>query len=242
MTYVQPLTLLCLVILAIGLIQQRRTKRSLLPTVGLFTLFVLTWPPIDWLMSLPLEARYPVQPFPSGTVQAIVVLSSSVDPPRHERPYPVPDKDGYRRCEHAAWLYKHWLSVPVLASGGSQSVGTQPLSTTMRELLNRAGVPDSEILTEDRSRSTHENAVYSAEILRKRGITNIALVVEAFAMPRAAAAFRHEGMNVVPAPSSFRDLGPVRDELIPSWKAVERNEGTLHEVLGLAWYQLRGWI
>lgn len=241
MTYTQPLTLLCLIIISIGLIRQRRSKHSALPAAGVITLFLLTWPPIAWLISLPLESKYSVQPFPSGDVQAIVVLSSSVDPPRYERPYPIPDRDGYRRCEHAAWLYKHWQSVPVLASGGSMGAGRQPLSVMMRELLVRAGVPDYKIITEDRSRSTHENAVYSAEILRKRGITSIALVVEAFAMPRAAAAFGHEGMNVVPAPSSFRHFDPVRDEWIPSWKAMERNEGTLHEMLGLVWYRVRGW-
>ena len=242
MTYTQPLTILCLIIISTGLIRQRRSKRSLLPAAGVIALFLLTWPPIDWLISLPLESNYPVQPFPSGDVQAIVVLASSVDPPRYERPYSIPDKHSYRRCEHAAWLYKHWQSVPVLASGGSQSSRHKPVSATMRELLKRAGVPDFDILTEDRSRSTHENAVFSSEILRKRGITTIALVVEAFAMPRAAAAFRHEGMNVVPAPSSFRHFDPARDELIPNWKALERNEETLHEVLGLVWYRLRGWI
>src|SRR5688572_23737732 len=98
MTYTQPLTLLCLIILSIGLIRRRKSTRSLLPAAGVITLFLLTWPPIDWLLSRPLESQYPVQPFPSGGVQAIVVLSSSVDPPRYERPYPIPDKDGYRRC------------------------------------------------------------------------------------------------------------------------------------------------
>jgi uncharacterized SAM-binding protein YcdF (DUF218 family) len=165
-----------------------------------------------------------------------------VEPANKYRPYSLPDKETYGRCERAAWLYKHWQSVPVLASGGSQNPIEQPLSTTMRGLLIRAGVPDTQILTEDNSRSTHENAAYSAGILRKRGITKIALVVEAFAMPRAAAAFRREGLNVVPAPCTFRDFGPLRDELIPTWRALERNEGTLHEVLGLAWYRFRGWI
>ena len=242
MTYLQPLTLLCLIVISIGLIGLRRSKRLLLPSICVLWLFLLTWPPIDWLLSRPLESGYAVEPFPSGTVQAIVVLSSSVDPANKYRPYSLPDKETYGRCERAAWLYKHWQSVPLLASGGSQNPLEPPLSASMRELLIRAGVPDSQILTEDSSRSTHENAVYSADILRKRGTTKIALVVEAFAMPRAAAAFRREGLDVTPAPCTFRDFGPLRDELIPSWKALERNEGTLHEVLGLAWYRLRGWI
>src|SRR4051794_37197767 len=242
MTYLQPLTLLCLIVISMGLIGLPRSKRLILSATGVLGLFLLTWPPIDWLLSRPLESGYAVEPFPSGPVQAIVVLSSSVEPANKYRPYSLPDKETYGRCERAAWLYKHWQSVPVLASGGSQNPIEQPLSTAMRELLIRAGVPDTQILTEDNSRSTHENAAYSAGILRKRGITKIALVVEAFAMPRAAAAFRREGLNVVPAPCTFRDFGPLRDELIPTWRALERNEGTLHEVVGLAWYRFRGWI
>jgi uncharacterized SAM-binding protein YcdF (DUF218 family) len=112
----------------------------------------------------------------------------------------------------------------------------------MRELLRRAGVPENMIWTEERSRSTHENAMYGTAILRQHGVEHIALVVEAQSMPRAAACFRKEGLNVTPAPSDFRTWGPLRDELVPNWKALRRNEITLHEVLGLAWYRLRGWI
>lgn len=238
MTYIQPLTFIFVVMILIGLIGLRRCKGVLLPTVAAVALLLLSWPPVDWLLSRPLEASYPIQPFPSKPAQVIVVLSSSVDAPRSERPYALVDKDTFSRCEFAAWLHRNWKSLPVLACGG----GRPPVSAAMRELLQRAGVPDSMILTEERSRSTHENAVYGTEILRKHGFTVIALVVEAYAMPRAEACFRRQGMDVAPAPSSFRTLGHVTDELLPTWKAIGRNEGTLHEVLGLAWYKLRGRI
>jgi uncharacterized SAM-binding protein YcdF (DUF218 family) len=39
-----------------------------------------------------------------------------------------------------------------------------------------SGVPAGMIWTEDRSKSTYENALFSAEILRAKGITRIALV------------------------------------------------------------------
>ena len=99
------------------------------------------------------------------------------------------------------------------------------------------------IWTEERSRNTHENAVYGAEILRKHGIGRIALVVDAQSMPRAAACFRKQGIEVVPAPCEFRVFGqPLSDEFFPRWDAIRRNERTLHEALGFGWYWLRGWI
>src|SRR5581483_6389830 len=120
--------------------------------------------------------------------------------------------------------------------------GTGLAGRTMRELLRRAGVAENMIWTEEGSRSTHENAVFGAEILRKHGIQRIVLVVDAQSMPRAEACFRKEGMIVSPAPSEFRTFGPWSEELIPNWKALRTNEITLHEVMGLAWYRLKGWI
>ncbi len=98
------------------------------------------------------------------------------------------------------------------------------------------------IWTEERSRSTHENAVYAAEILRKNGIRTVALVVDAQSMRRAEACFRKQNINVVPAPSSFRLLGSLREELIPDPIAVAHNEVTMHEALAWCWYRFRGWI
>lgn len=98
------------------------------------------------------------------------------------------------------------------------------------------------IWIEDRSGSTHENAMFSAQVLRRRGVCRIVLVVEARSMLRASACFRREGVEVVAAPSRFRYLSATVEDWIPGWKAVQGNEITLHETVGLLWYRLRGWI
>ena len=211
MTYVQPLLAVFLVIGFIGLLRIRRSVpgwRWL--TVCIVGTLLISWPPLDWVLSRPLEARYPIRPFPAQPTQAIVVLSAGVKPPVYERPYALMDGDTFGRVGYAAWLYKNWRPVPVLASGGLPARGgTVPFSDAMRDFLQKAGVPANMIWTEDRSRSTYENALYSAEILRKHGISKIALAVEAQSMPRAAACFRKLGFQVVPAPSDFRELGPI---------------------------------
>jgi uncharacterized SAM-binding protein YcdF (DUF218 family) len=242
MTYIQPLLLFFLAIASIGLARMRRGKRSGLAILGVLGLLLLSWHPVDWLLSRPLEARYPIRAFPPVPAQAIVVLSSAASPAMRERPYPLPDKETFQRCEFAAWLHTHWQPLPVLACGGPEVRAKQAVSATMRQLLQRAGVPDAMIWTEDRSHSTHENAVFGAEVLRQHGIHTIALVVEAQAMPRAEACFRKEGMIVIPAPCEFIEFESPMEEFIPSWIAIKRNENTLHEVLGLAWYWLHRWI
>jgi uncharacterized SAM-binding protein YcdF (DUF218 family) len=170
-------------------------------------------------------------------LDAIVVLASAVSPSQFERPYPLPDPETFGRCKHAAWIFRN-TPLPVLASGGARP----PFAADMRELLLKEGVPPEMIWLEDRSQTTHENAVFSARILRQHRVRRIVLVVDAASMPRAAACFRHEGIEVVAAPSKFRDLSRKLEDWIPGWKAIRGNELTLHEVLGLLWYRLRGWI
>ena len=242
MTYVQPLLLTFLLIAALGLFRLRKGGRILLPALGLVGLFLLSWPPAAWLFSRPLEAWYPERPFfAPPSAQAIVLIASAVIPPQYGIPYAVPDKQTFGRSEYAAWLYSHGQALPVLACGGPGAKGEQPASVTMRRLIQQAGIPDSMIWTEERSRSTHENAAFAAEILRRHGIGKIVLVTDAEDMRRAELCFQKEGLVVIPAPSSFH-AAPKTDELMPSWKAVDWNERTLHETLGLAWYWIRGWI
>lgn len=241
MTYTQPMLLVFLAICFVGLIRHRHCRRSPLLVTGITGILLLSWPPVDWLLSRPFDARYPAQPLPSTPVQAIVVLSSTVRLPAVTRPYPLPDIETFERCEYAAWLYHHWQAVPVLTCGGSHD-GRQYVSGTMRELLQRAGVPSSMIWTEDYSESTHESAVYGARILHQHKVSTIALVVETQSMWRAEACFRKSGIKVAPTPCRYRRFGHPAEELMPSWKAVYRNEITLHETLGMGWYWLHGWI
>lgn len=241
MTYTQPLLLIFIAVSLAGLLVVRFPKGKYVALAGVLSLLLISWPPVDWLLSRPLEARYPIRPFKAPPdLQAIVVLGSAVEPPQYERPYPVADYDTFRRCEHAAWISRNWGPLPVLACQGRQR--SVAAANTMGDLLRRAGVGENMIWMEERSQSTHENAVYGAEILREHGVKRIALVVDGQSMPRAAASFRKEGIDVTPAPSELRTWGPLSEELLPSWRAIRRNEITLHEELGLAWYRVRGWI
>jgi len=240
MTYTQPLLPLCIVLVLAGLVYYRSRYGKWLAWGGLATLLLLSWALADWLFALPLVVRYPTRPLqlPPG-VEAIVVLGSSVEPAHFERPYPLPDKLTFDRCAHAAWIYHRWGPIPVLACE-RQSFPPGPF--VMHDLLRQNGIPENMIWVEGRSRSTHENAVFAAAILRERHLSRIVLVVDAPSMLRAAACFRKEGLSVTEAPCDLRTLGPWGDELIPNWHAIRRNELTLHESLGLVWYWLRGWV
>jgi len=241
-TYIEPLTTLMLALLWIGVYRIPRSRPKRWLALSLLVLSLLAWPPCEYVLSRPLESAYRLEPFrPPDGLDAIVVLSSDVSPAQFERPYPLADEETFRRCRHAAWIYGN-TALPVLASGGIANRRYPGFAGTMRELLVNSGVPPDKIWVENRSRNTHENAAFSAQILRQKGARRIALVVEARSMHRAAACFRHEGIEVVAAPSKFFYLSATLQDWLPGWRALRGNELTLHETLGLLWYRLRGWI
>jgi uncharacterized SAM-binding protein YcdF (DUF218 family) len=238
-SYTEPILTGFFLLVVLGWIWLRHRGRFGVLLAALSLLFLASWPPADWLLSRPLEARYAIRPFAPEPVEAIVVLSASVEAPHYERPFALPDGATLERCAYAAWIHRRWPNLPVLACGGGSPV---PAARAMAELLQQKGVPESLIWTDERSTSTYENVLFGAEILKQHDIRRIALVVDAKSMPRAEACFRKQGFTVAPAPSSFTQLGMHSDDLLPGWRAIRGNEETLHETLGLAWYWLRGWI
>jgi uncharacterized SAM-binding protein YcdF (DUF218 family) len=245
MSYTQPLVSLVLLMLTIGVWRCWKSVRPRKPYLilsGILSLFLFSWPPAAWLLAHPLEGEYARRAFPTDEAAAIVVLSGNVKPPLPERPAPIADYDTYERCFYAAWLYKNWRQLPVLACGGAGHQGAEAFAVTMLRLLEGEGVPESKIWIEVKSRSTLENAEYAAELLRARGISRVVLVTEAIHMPRAERCFRKQGIYVIPAPCCFFHLRLDWQHFLPGWRAIESNEQVLHEFVGLAWYRLRGWI
>ena len=149
-------------------------------------------------------------------------------------------RDTYVRIQHAAWLFKHWAPLPVLASGGGQD--SESYSQTMQHLLEAEGVPPNLIWIESHSRSTYENALFGARLLQQHGISRIALVTDATSMMRAAASFRKQRITVVPAPFQFDNLDLTFKDFFPTWEAIQANGATVHEMVGILWYWLCGRI
>jgi uncharacterized SAM-binding protein YcdF (DUF218 family) len=240
MLYVQPVLPVLIVLTTIGLTRPKRFHR--LAAVATLLLFLWSWLPVAWLMSGTLEWHYPVTAYPAGDVDAIVVLGGAASPSDASQPESYAGQSTYLRCQHAAWLYKHWRAVPVMATGGPAPV--EALATLMRHVLEAEGVPPEAIWTEGRSSSTYENAAFSAELLRARGIRKVALVTEAYHMRRAEGCFRKQGLAVTAAPCSYRTLALEFSggSLIPNPKMMTLNEDVLHEWIGLAVYKVTGRI
>jgi uncharacterized SAM-binding protein YcdF (DUF218 family) len=244
MSYLEPALPLVLFLTVVGLIRVWQNRRDgykpWLITASILCLFLLSFNPVAWLLARPLEIWYDQNPIPAGIADAIVVPAGAVASPSPRQPYVLIGRDTYIRLHHAAWLFKNWKPLPILVCGGGDD--SRSYSEATRHVLQGAGIPPELIWIEAGSRSTYENALYGSRILQHHGISRIALVIDARSTPRAVAAFRKQGMTVVPAPFRFYNLELELQDILPTWRAIEANGETAHELAGLLWYRLRGWI
>lgn len=206
--FLRPFSLLSfLTILALlNLWRGRRDTRwrLVLLTVPLVALLLSSTPAAAHLALGSLEWQYPPQVGRPPEAQAIVVLAAGM---RFDsfRDQPQLDEDSMLRCLYAADLYQQGPACPVIVSGANAEAESVPSSAkVMAELLGRLGVASSDLVVEAESRTTYENAVKSAEILRGRGLKKVLLVVDAVDMHRAVGCFRKQGVEVFPAPCHYR--------------------------------------
>jgi uncharacterized SAM-binding protein YcdF (DUF218 family) len=112
----------------------------------------------------------------------------------------------------------------------------------MSEIAKGIGVKKEDIIIEDVSRDTNEQAKFIKSIV---GDKMFVLVTSASHMPRSMALFEKAGMNPIPAPVGH--LVVESDRLspavfFPSSGNIEKTETAIYESLGLVWSKLIGKI
>jgi uncharacterized SAM-binding protein YcdF (DUF218 family) len=183
---------------------------------------------------------------PEPDIGAIVVLGAGVNFSAKEYWQPtappfgidVADSLSLQRVSYAAYLARA-TGLPILLSGGaSGSTNNRTVAEAMKVTLDRNFGLTARWL-EERSSSTMENAVFSAELLRKEGIRKFYLVTHAWHMRRAMIAFERVGLHAVPAPTSFVSRsGWLWRDFLPSMQALNLTYYAIYEWLGIAWYRL----
>src|SRR5690606_7535416 len=147
-----------------------------------------------------------------------------------------PAQVAVERLRYAARLARA-SGLPLLLSGGSPYDQLQSEAQLGAELLIRDfGVPVRWL--ESQSRTTWENARFSAQMLEQAGVRRIVLVTTAAHMPRALWCFERSGLTVLPAPVGF--LGQPRvlplGVWLPDAAAVAQNGALLNEAFGRLLY------
>ncbi|MBV4532762.1 YdcF family protein [Pseudomonas sp. SWRI107] len=170
---------------------------------------------------------------------AIIVLGAGRE--RGDPAWGGSDQPSYmalERMRYAAALAKA-SGVPVLTSGGLH-YGTPPSEAQLMAERLQADFGVSVAWKEETSRTTWENAEYTAKVLQPLGIRRVIVVTQAWHMQRARWSFEQNGFEVVPAPVGFLGREHARPfaGLLPESRAVWQNGQLLNEAVGLLGYRL----
>ncbi len=237
--------LLVLLIAALVARQPRRKRQWLVAALVVFLLStnsglvneaLLAWerPPVP-LSALPAQS--------DAAVLLTGITGGNKSP--HDRVYLGPGAD---RLTHALWLYRAGRVRRIVISGGSGAIGHRGPTEAgeLATLLRLAGVPARDLLLEEKSRNTHENALYTKALLAKHpDIESLVLVTSAFHQRRAMGCFEKAGLRPVAFPAGFRSsdrrLTPAA-WLLPSPGALQELSGLVHEIAGWLTYRLLGYL
>ncbi|MFV0477856.1 MAG: YdcF family protein [Parahaliea sp.] len=196
----------------------------------------------DYMMAR-LEADYPPQAATDlPAAAAIVVLGGSTRGDTAVQQFSDLNAQSDRLI-FAAELYHQGKAPLVLLSGGS--VGhLRSEAREMADIMAIMQLPPANLLLEERSRNTYENALYSASLLKKNNINRVLLVTSAFHMSRAVACFTQQGIEVIPAATDYQVLrhDDLLPDLLPSLSALSRTTYAIREMVGSLIYSLRGYL
>lgn len=99
--------------------------------------------------------------------------------------------DNIARIEKGVQLYKEaWA--PVLMYSGAAAEGDVSNAEAMRNISVKMGVPKEDIIIEEKSKTTLENADFSSKILKEKDIKSLILVTSPYHQRRTYELFKKE--------------------------------------------------
>jgi uncharacterized SAM-binding protein YcdF (DUF218 family) len=209
---VLPLGLFWLVLLARALWLLARSARAAAGAVVLVIVVTLLGnEPLGRALTAALEAPYRADPFDNAPFDAVIVLGGGAQPAPHEAFELGPSGD---RIYLGARLWTARLT-PVLVTTGTPipgfAHGFDSREATTR-LWRDLGIPAEAIVAVDDTRTTGEEAVACARLVRERGWKRVGLVTSAWHLRRATGLFRRAGVDVVPLAADHQGT--------PSWDGL----------------------
>nr|WP_297458616.1 YdcF family protein [uncultured Halomonas sp.] len=237
-----PLINVLLIVAGLLLLKRWRWLGSSLVALGLIALLALSTPLASYWLRVGLETYSPPTAAELSRAEAIVILGGGRDYVAPEFGWgDAPNNATWRRLAYGAWLADR-SDLPILVTGGRMHGEMLAEATLMAKALRQVFGLEAHWI-ETRSRTTAENARYSAPLLKADGIRSVLLVSQAWHLPRAVPEFTRMGLEVIPAPTDFASPPPASLlAWIPQAYHLRHSAQALHEWLGRAFYALRAWL
>jgi uncharacterized SAM-binding protein YcdF (DUF218 family) len=246
-SYVTPFKLILFTLLALffaAIVLWKRARRPLaIVTIALFWLLAAGWLTAP-LLELAQPHRQTDTPASFAPRTAIILLGGGTIYGEDDVLVPPPDvlarivvsADNYAACKRTA------ATCQVIVSGGNPQRHAATEADTYLPYLLRKQVPRTDIVLENSSRTTYENARNVSAILERSRYDSLILVTSAYQMPRALLDFHRFGRTPQPLISSARR---ARLGVLPRYDNLVSAEIALHELIGIAQfhvYRAIGWF
>jgi uncharacterized SAM-binding protein YcdF (DUF218 family) len=207
-------------------------------------LLLMAFGPIGHFLAVPLETRFPAPPNDLEPPDGIIVLGGSVDENLSGLRGRVTLADAAERLTAPIELKRRFPKARLVFTGGSASLRGSAYTEagTVSGFWRDVGLDQGDVLYEDKSRNTYENAVFTRDLVKPKEGERWLLVTSAMHVPRSVGIFRHAGFPVIPYPVDYRTNGEMRRWGVPrhASKALGLVEFATHEWVGLLAYRLTG--
>lgn len=215
-----------------------------LSLVSALLLLLMGFGPLGSFLVGPLEARFPELRDDMAPPDGIIVLGGSVDEELSSRRGHVVFTESAQRLTAPIELKRRFPKARLVFTGGSGRLMSS--SATEADAVQRfwraVGIDQGDVLYEDRSRNTIENAEFTKALVQPKPGERWLLVTSASHMPRSVGIFRKVGFPVIAFPVDFHTSGDVWRPRIPhsTSRGMLLTDMAAHEWIGLAINRVMG--
>ena len=145
------------------------------------------------------------------------------------------------RLIYTLQLYNQGIIKNIFISGGNGNLfnNNYKESETIKDFLIQNKIDSNDIMIENQSRNTKENAINSAKLLDKKN--EYILITSAIHMKRSILCFENEGLKIIPFTvdnSISYSSNKIEYILLPRSRVLENWENLIHEIIGYYVYIL----
>jgi uncharacterized SAM-binding protein YcdF (DUF218 family) len=241
--FVYPLPLLCMGLLAILVFYHWRYTRRLLAFMLTF-FYALSAPLIVNPLVHWLEGARPTPEVLRQHYDVAIVLTGMVHLDLSSTGH-LEFGEPVERILEGIGLVRRGIANKLFIVGGSGDLfDRRSEASLLRTFALEFGLSEEQVLTEEVSRNTYENAVMTTEIMRAGQYRDLVLITSALHMYRAAAAFHKQGLFPDLYPVDFQSRGGKIHlfDFLPSAGTLATMTEVIHELLGVVMYRLQGYI
>jgi uncharacterized SAM-binding protein YcdF (DUF218 family) len=235
---INPSVWLTILVIWIFISKRKSIKRKLIKITLIVTILLTN----GFLYKSVVNAWQPTQPTLTQSYDVGILLTGMVGYDKNNKGFFFEASDRYIQTLS---LYKQGLIKKILISGGDGSLTQQQPKEAdfIKDLLLRNKVAPTDIIIDNRSRNTYENATYTKKLVDSLHLTQpLILITSAIHMPRSQLLFKKQGIATIAYPANFTAIKSSTHlgDFIPNFGLIEKWHHLFKEWTGIASYKLMG--